>query len=180
MISGEDFARAKSQALDKIRISGLVLSPAEQDRLEVLDFGLGDVMREGLEVVHYLSSRRMDIKVCVLFGGQTVPEHLHPPYNGQEGKEETLRVLSGSLQLYVPGDGTSGEPEVPPGKADFYTLRKEIVLRAGQQYTIAPNTWHWFQGGEGGAVFLAHYSKADDSFNLWKDPAVAGPVGEVE
>jgi D-lyxose ketol-isomerase len=180
MISAEEFARAKSEALDRIRASGLVLSAAEQGRLAVLDFGLGDVMQEGLEVVHYLSSQRMDIKVCVLFDGQTVPEHLHPPYGGQEGKEETLRVLSGCLRLYVPGDGVSREPDVPRGKEDFYTLRKEIVLYPGQQHTIAPNTWHWFQGGDGGAVFLAHYSKADDSFNLWKDPRVVGPVGEVE
>ncbi len=179
MISPADFDRAKKAALDRIRLSGFVLSPAEQERMTVLDFGLGNVMSEGLETAHYLSSERMDIKVCVLLRGQTVPQHLHPPYNGQMGKEETLRVLSGCLRLYLPGEGASSEPHVPEGKHAFYTLRRELQLHPADQYTIAPNTWHWFQGGPDGAVVLAHYTKADDSFNQWTDPAVMGPVGRI-
>ena len=39
---------------------------------------------------------------------------------------------------------------VPVGSDDYYTVFNEVALTQGDQYTIGPDTLHWFQaGGEG-------------------------------
>ncbi len=44
-----------------------------------------------------------------MFPGQTCPEHLHPPFDGTPGKEETFRCRQGRVYLY-----TDGEPDARP------------------------------------------------------------------
>ena len=46
----------------------------------------------------------------------------------------------------------------------------EIILNPGEQYTIPPNTLHWFKAGEEGAVISEFSSHSDDATDIFTDP----------
>jgi D-lyxose ketol-isomerase len=163
----------KQQAQDLICKSGLALSADEWAQLAVNDLGLGDFEIEGFAFVDILRSERLRITVLVLLPGQTLPQHVHPPYQGQQGKEETLRVLYGHTKVFVEGDANT-EVRVPVGKAPYYTARREIALEAGDQYTIAPGIKHWFQAGEQGSVNMTFQNRVDETKNIFDDPNSLG------
>lgn len=45
----------------------------------------------------------------------------------------------------------------------------EIVLEPGEQYTLYPETWHWFQAGEEGAVVSEFSTMSTDDTDLFFD-----------
>lgn len=131
----------------------IILTQAEKDSLEIADFGLDDIYHTGLEIVTYVNTDRCCAKEMVLLPQQTCPEHRHAPIAEKNyiGKEETFRCRFGEVYLYVEGEETPNRgAEVPKG---VYTVFHEVKLLPGEQYTIYPNTKHWFQAGKGGAVF---------------------------
>lgn len=87
----------------------IAITEEERARIEVADFGLGDVERIGLQLLTYVNTARVCAKEMVLFPHQACPEHIHVSgeENGVpfEGKEETFRVRRGVCYLYVPGEG---------------------------------------------------------------------------
>jgi D-lyxose ketol-isomerase len=46
------------------------------------------------------------------------------------------------------------------------------VLRPGDQFTIPPDTWHWFRAGEEGAVVSEFSSTSRDELDVFSDPRV--------
>ncbi|MDO8944862.1 MAG: hypothetical protein Q7U75_16900, partial [Desulfobacterales bacterium] len=56
-----------------------------------------------------VQTERISVKVLALFPNQTEPEHWHPPVAGDPGKEETVRVISGTLYFFIPGENTCKE-----------------------------------------------------------------------
>src|SRR4030043_25342 len=46
---------------------------------------------------------------------------------------------------------------------------KEIVLLPGDQYTLPPDTLHWFQAGDKGAILSEFSSKSLDEHDIWTD-----------
>ena len=157
--------------------SKIAFTRDELDKIEYADFGLNNIKQEGLNLIIYINNDRYCAKEMVLLAGQTCPEHKHP-HRGQnleiEGKEETFRVRQGQVYLYV-----TGEPNVktiiakiPSGNKEWYTARHEIILNAGEQFTIAPNTLHWFQAGEDGAIISEFSSSSDDSSDIFTNPKV--------
>ena len=107
--------------------------------------------------------------------GQTCPEHKHPPVAGELGKEETFRCRWGEVYLYVEGEGVDpGETKAspPPGRESTYTVWHEVILRQGEQHTIMPDTWHWFQGGPEGAVVSEFSTKSRDETDVFTDPEI--------
>jgi len=44
------------------------------------------------------------------------------------------------------------------------------VLKPGDQYTLMPETWHWFQGGPEGAVVSEFSTRSTDENDLFTDP----------
>ena len=144
---------ARERALEFFDAAGIVLTDAEKDRVEIADFGLSNLGREGLQILTYVNTERVCAKEMALLPRQTCPEHRHPPVDGQPGKEETFRVRSGEVFLYVPGPATQPRQALLQHDHDArYTVFHEIHLRPGDQYTIYPDTPHWFQGGDEGAV----------------------------
>ncbi|MFC4551323.1 hypothetical protein ACFO3H_13465, partial [Halorussus sp. GCM10023401] len=93
--------RARERAADLLAEAGVVLTDAEREEMEVVDYGLGDLDRVGTEIVVYENNDRYCAKELVLFGGQTCPEHRHPPFDDYPGKRETFRVRWGEVYLYV-------------------------------------------------------------------------------
>jgi len=163
-----------NQAVDLIRKSGFPLSPADWSELKVNDFGLGGLREEGFVFADLLRSDRVRVTLLVLLPGQTLPEHCHPSYAGEAGKEETLRCLWGQTKIYVPGAPNNPGIHVPAGKDAYYTSRHEVALSVGEQFSVQPNLPHWFQGGPEGAVNLAFQNRVDENHNVFTDPASTG------
>jgi D-lyxose ketol-isomerase len=46
------------------------------------------------------------------------------------------------------------------------------VLRPGGQYTIPPDTLHWFQAGPDGAVVTEFSSTSRDELDVFTDPRI--------
>jgi D-lyxose ketol-isomerase len=174
MISRKEFAEAQQGALKFFGNAAIALTPKEQAGIEVADFGLGDLRQTGLEIVTYVNTERCCAKELVLFPGQTCPEHRHPAVAGEPGKEETFRCRWGTVYLYVPGAKTARPHAKPPaGREKHYTAWHEIVLKPGDQYTLVPNTLHWFQGGDEGAVLSEFSTKSRDGADIFTDPHIA-------
>lgn len=174
MLSRQIVEEARKRTMEYLRNAGIVLTPAEYAQIEVTDFGLGDLERTGLQLFTYVNTPRYCAKDLVLFPGQTCAEHAHPPINaGNPGKQETFRCRAGVVYLFVEGEATP-DPHVRPPQGDeaYYTARHEIVLHPGDQYTIPPNTKHWFQAGAQGALISEFSSLSLDEFDVFTDPRV--------
>ncbi|WP_391571964.1 D-lyxose/D-mannose family sugar isomerase [Cohnella sp.] len=165
--------RAQKRAAELLADAGIVLNDAERENIEVAGFGLGDLESQGLELITYVNTDRYCAKDLVLFPRQTCPEHIHPPINGEPGKMETFRCRWGHVYLYVEGEATAApQAVVPAGSEPYYTVFHEIVLKPGEQYTIPPNTKHWFQGGSEGAIVSEFSSTSRDEFDIFTDPRI--------
>ena len=150
-----EIAERQKLALEYFEKAHITLTEEEKANMEVADFGLGTVADVGLQLVVYINTDRVCAKEMVLRPYQTCPEHTHcdgvengVPYSG---KEETFRCRRGEVYLYVSGEGKKEDIKaiLPPTTV---TVFHEICLREGEQYTMYPNTKHWFQAGKDGAI----------------------------
>ena len=110
-----------------------------------------------------------------LLPGQTCPEHQHVPVPAlnYDGKEETFRCRYGTCYLYI--DGASAENPVcqpPKGDEECYTVFHEIILKPGDQFTLMPNTKHWFQAGPEGAVVSEFSTMSVDEYDTFTNPNI--------
>ena len=144
---------ARERAAAMLERAGIVLTPAERAGIEVADFGLGRLEEIGLQLVVYVNTERVCAKELVLFPGQLCPEHRHPPVGGDPGKEETFRCRVGTVHLHVEGHA-------------------EIVLNPGEQFTIEPNTLHWFRAGGDGAIVSEFSTRSRDEYDVFSDPQI--------
>ena len=173
MLRRSEVKRIQARAAAMLSRDGIQLTNEELHNLEVAEFGLGEVERTGLELVVYINTDRYCAKELVLFPSQTCPEHRHPPVGDDPGKMETFRCRTGQVWLYVEGEPTPDiKATVPEGSEDYYTVFHEIELNPGQQYTIPPNTLHWFQAAKDGAVVSEFSSTSRDEFDYFTDPRI--------
>lgn len=173
MLTQTQVHAAQARAASLLQRAQIVIAPAERVEIEVADFGLDALEQTGLELIVYVNTDRYCAKELVLFPRQTCPEHRHPPRGSDPGKEETFRCRWGRVWLYLEGAPTPSPSASPPqGDAAYYTVSHEIPLRPGEQYTIPPNTRHWFQAGEDGAVVSEFSSASDDPSDIFTDPRI--------
>ncbi len=173
MISQAEYLKARDKAVGMMQQAGIALTPAEIEQFEVADFGLGRLDEIGLEIVTYVNTERVCAKELVLFPWQICPEHMHPPVKGQPGKEETFRCRWGEVYLYVDGPASSTFlGRLPEQHGEHLTVRRQIVLRPGEQFTLNPELWHWFQGGPEGAVVSEFSTHSTDENDIFRDPAI--------
>lgn len=152
MVSRQEHERAQAYAREQLLAAGVVVSDDEARSIEVADFGLGRLEEIGLLVHVYVNTDRYCAKELVLFPGQTCPEHRHPPFAGTPGKEETFRCRLGRVDLIVGSE--------------------RVSLAPGDQYTIPPDTLHWFQAGAEGAVITEFSSASRDELDVFTDPQI--------
>ena len=173
MISREQYHEAVVRSVQMLQQAGFAITAAERERLEVADFGLGQLNLTGLEVLTYINTERVCAKEIVMFPHQTCPEHWHPTVNGKAGKEETFRCRWGTVYLYVPGSATANPSCHPPaGSEDHYKSRHEVILNPGEQYTMYPDTPHWFQAGPKGAIVSEFSTRSTDDQDRFSDPRI--------
>jgi D-lyxose ketol-isomerase len=173
MLTRAEFEHAQARAAAALADAGIVLTESERRGIEVADFGLSDLEHYGLELVTFVNTERVCAKELVLFPHQNCPEHLHPPFDGTPGKEETFRCRRGRVYLYTEGE-PAAEPACRPARAadGAYTVWHEIVLDPGEQHTIPPNTLHWFQAGTEGAIVSEFSTESRDELDIFTDPEI--------
>jgi D-lyxose ketol-isomerase len=160
-----------NKALDMYEKAGIVLTDEEKARIEVADFGLDMIDEIGLQLLVYVNTERVCAKEMVLLPYQTCPEHKHVPTAGMAGKEETFRCRMGKVYLYVSGEG-SKDSILARLPATDVTVFHEVVLNPGEQYTIMPETWHWFEAGAEGAVISEFSTKSTDETDVFTDKRI--------
>ncbi|MCI0397116.1 MAG: D-lyxose/D-mannose family sugar isomerase [Chloroflexi bacterium] len=173
MLTKSQVREAQERAAALLEKNGIRLTPAERENIEIAELGLGELEQTGLELVVYVNNDRYCAKELVLFPGQTCPEHRHPPVGSDPGKMETFRCRWGKVWLYVEGEPTpTPQARVPAGSEAYYTVFHEIELTPGGQYTIPPNTLHWFQAADEGAIVSEFSSTSRDEFDIFTDPRI--------
>ncbi|MDD3278598.1 MAG: D-lyxose/D-mannose family sugar isomerase [Lachnospiraceae bacterium] len=170
----DDIENLREEVLVYFDKAQIKLTQQEKANIEIADFGLGDIRRVGLQSVVYINTERCCAKEMVLFPHQTCPEHCHPPIGKEyQGKEETFRVRMGSCFLYVEGERSQNPGAQPPkGYEGTYTVFHEIELHEGEQYTLTPNTKHWFQAGAKGAIVSEFSTHCYDEYDIFTDEKI--------
>ena len=174
MMTRIELRRRQRQAAALLRKAGIVVTAREAARIEVADCGLGRFAEIGLGVLVYVNTERCCAKELTLLPRQTFPEHRHPPVSpSNPGKEETFRCRWGLVHLFVPGPRTRRPKARPPrGREATFTVGREVILRAGDQYTLPPDTLHWFQAGPKGAVVSEFSTTSLDELDVFTDPEI--------
>ncbi|MCF7740288.1 MAG: D-lyxose/D-mannose family sugar isomerase [Candidatus Marinimicrobia bacterium] len=170
----ETYKRLQKRSVKILQEAGIVLTKDEKDNIEIADLGLKDIENIGLEVVVYVNNDRFCAKELILFPYQICPEHYHPPTEKTgPGKTETFRCRKGEVYLYVEGEPTQNiKAKIPNKYGEYLNVRHEIILRPGEQFTIPPNTKHWFQAGGEGCIVSEFSSSSDDDSDIFTDPRV--------
>ena len=173
MLTRDEVTRRQQQSFDLFSQAGLVITPAEKDRIEIADFGLGEFEQTGLGVLVYVNTQRVCAKELAMLPRQTCPEHRHPTVGGRLGKEETFRCRWGTVYLYLPGEASQPRHAQPPaGREGTYRVWREVVLTPGEQCTLPPDTLHWFQSGDQGAVVSEFSSTSTDEADIFTDAEI--------
>ena len=164
----------RRKALAMLRRAAIAVTKEEAQSIEVADFGLNDVKNMGLELIVYHNDDRYCAKELILFPFQTCPEHRHPPIDEWNiGKQETFRCRWGKVYLYVAGAPTpKAKAKIPAKYKPYFSVWHAIVLEQGDQYTISPNTLHWFQAGKDGAIVSEFSSKSMYERDVFTDPNI--------
>jgi D-lyxose ketol-isomerase len=162
------------KALEYYNKAHIVLTGQEKDSLEIADFGLDRFEEFGLILLVYINTERVCAKEMVLLPNQICPEHRHPHLKTRAGKEETFRCRWGQVFLYVPGEKTiDAKGEIPKDKARFFNVHHQILLNPGEQYTLMPETLHWFQAGPNGVVISEFLTNSRDDLDIFTDGEIA-------
>lgn len=167
----EEVIKARKKAAKLLKKAHIAITPREEQNIQISDFGMADLDNVGLIVVVYENNDRYCAKEIVMLPRQICPEHRHPPSgDNSAGKQETFRCRWGEVYLYVPGEPSPNpRARIPEIYREHITIWKEIVLRPGDQYTLPPNTLHWFQAGDKGAVLSEFSSTSSDKNDIWTD-----------
>jgi D-lyxose ketol-isomerase len=172
-LTRKQWEEARNRALAYYEKVSIALTDQEKETMEIADFGLGNLDQIGLELITYVNTERCCAKELVLFPWQICPEHRHPQVKGYPGKEETFRCRWGEVYLYVEGTATpNAKAKVPQDRKEYFTVRHEVILRPGEQFTLQPNTLHWFQAGPDGAVISEFSTKSIDEEDIFTDPNI--------
>lgn len=166
----EEFRERQQWTIDELLNSGHSLTEEEKVKIEVADFGLNDIDRFGIQLITYINTDRVCSKDIVMRPWQICPEHLHPNTSTALGKEETFRCRKGLVFLYVEGPATeSPSHRLREEDKERLSVFHEIILKPGDQYTVMPNTLHWFQAGEDGCIVSEFSTKSTDELDVFTD-----------
>ncbi len=153
----------------------IIITDAEVDKIEICDYDLGRYQEIGTAIVIYVNTERCCAKEMILKPYQLCPEHRHPalPEFNYSGKEETFRCRTGEVYLYIEGEATMNPRFFPPNcGSGAFTVFHEIVLHPGEQYTLKPNSKHWFAAGPKGAIISEFSTPSYDLRDIFTDPNI--------
>jgi D-lyxose ketol-isomerase len=160
----------RKKIIEIYKKSQIYFKPSEFKKMEITDFGLGDFYNIGLAVIIYVNTERVCAKELAMTPYQICPQHRHPDIGDNSGKQETFRCRWGEVYLYIEGDPTKDiKGKIPENYRDRIDVFNEIVLKPGDQYTLDPDMWHWFQAGPEGAVLSEFSTHSYDDGDIFYD-----------
>ncbi len=162
----------QKRIISYLKKGSIKLTKAEKARIEIADFGLNNFREIGLSILIYINTLRVCAKELVLLPYQTCPEHMHPNVGESIGKEETFRCRKGKVYLYVPGESDIQSTKCKTPASSVFSVFNEVVLDEGEQYTIYPNTLHWFQAGRNGAIVSEFSTRSADKSDIFTDSRI--------
>lgn len=169
----EQYEKYAKKAVELLEKANIVITDKEKSEVEIADFHLNDFEKTGLALITYVNTENVCAKELMMLPGQTCPEHYHPPREKDQGKEETFRCRWGKVYLYVSGEKTEKiQAKIPEGDEAYYTVFHEVILEPGDQYTLPPQTHHWFQAGEQGCVVSEFSMTSTDESDVFTDPRI--------
>src|SRR5258708_39974729 len=144
MLNQSQIRQMQERVTQTLAQAGIVLTSQEQTQIEVVDFGLSELERTGLQLVIYINNDRYCAKELVMTPRQTCAQHRHPPLSETNpGKQETFRCRWGKVWLYVEGEaGQAIQAPRPEGSGPHSTTFYQIESAPSDQCTIPPNTSH--------------------------------------
>lgn len=170
MMTKEFIEKKQKETAEFTKAHGIVLTPEEESHIEICDYELGDYDQIGTAIVIYVNTDRCCAKEMILSPWQLCPEHYHPAIGDNPGKEETFRCRFGEVFLYVPGEPAEHPlGKIPQERSAAFTVWHEIHLLPGEQYTMHPNTKHWFQAGSEGAIISEFSTHSVDKMDVFTD-----------
>ncbi len=173
MITREKYLEMREKSMQMLRDAGIAITDREYEEMEVAEVGLGIPDTIGLQIVVYENNPRYCAKELIMLPRQTCAEHRHPPVSeSNPGKQETFRCRKGEVYLYIPGAKTENPKAILKERKEYFTVWNEIILRPGEQYTLAPDTLHWFQSGDEGAIVSEFSSTSMDETDVFTDPEI--------
>ncbi len=172
MITTSQLSSAQKWSYEFFKRAGVPIREDERAKIEIADFGLNEFDKQGMHLFTMIATTRYAAKALALAPLQTEPEHWHPRIDDDPGKQETIRVVYGTLYFYIPGEDTLKNGFVPAGREKVFTCRHEIVMKPGDQLTLEPGQKHWFQAGQEGAVLYTFSSTARDVLDGFTDPKI--------
>ncbi|MGL5055642.1 MAG: D-lyxose/D-mannose family sugar isomerase [Fusobacteriaceae bacterium] len=166
-----NIGEAKEKALKLLDDNMIAYTLEEGEGIEVTDLGLNDIENIGLQIITYENNERYCAKEIILLPNQTCPEHRHPALSANNpGKQETFRVRYGTVYLFAEGiNNFLDEKLIPKGYEEKFNVKTGLKLEKGMQYTLKPNTLHWFKAGKEGAIVSEFSSTSDDSSDIFTD-----------
>ncbi len=178
MITRKQVEEGRAYAREMLEKAHVLVNDEEIFSMEVGDFGLSNWPREGAQIVTFVNTNRVGFKVICLKPDQSLPEHWHTAVEGDElGKEEILRVLYGTMRLYLPGDSGVKEGIL---HSNYYSCRSERIMKPGEQILLTPGVKHWMQGGAEGCVVYSISSAAHCQLDPFTDPHIVRVAKIVE
>jgi len=172
MITRKIYNEVQEKSIALIEKSGLYFSYEEKKKIAVVDFGLSDIYNVGVQILTFFETERIAGKLLVLLPNQTLPEHWHPPFGNNPGKQEIIRAVWGSLRFYIPGEDNMKVGFIPDGQEGNFLVRHEIIMEPGDQLVLEPGTKHWFQAGPEGAVFYSFSTTVNDIMDEFSNPEI--------
>lgn len=132
----EEVEHGRIRAEKSLAEAGITLGSGQE--IEITDFGKGDFAKLGLALVIRVAEFEYASKWLVIFPGQTCPNHYH------EKIKETFFIIKGSVAMKL--------------------NNRTIEMKAGDQVTLEPGTWHTFTS-ENGAIIeeVTNRQYPDDS-----------------
>ena len=106
-----------------------------------------------------------------MFPRQFFRQHSNPPFCATQGKEVFFVNGAGTTYIYTEGEPAPHPHARVPADGTF-TAWHEIVLRPGEQYTVPPDTLHWFQAGDEGAIVSEFSTQSRDDLDIFTDPRI--------
>lgn len=132
----EEIEQARIRTENELANAGITLGPGQE--IEITDFGKNEFAKLGLALVIRVAEPEYASKWLVIFPRQTCANHYH------EKIKETFFIIKGSVAMKL--------------------NNKSIEMKAGDQVTLEPGTWHTFTS-ENGAIIeeVTNRQYPDDS-----------------
>lgn len=172
MLDKEQCVSVMSQVKEIIQKSKLNVTNCELMKIQVTDFGLGDLKQYGAQIITLSDTDLIGVKLIVLLPDQILPEHYHPRVDEYMGKQEIVRGEWGQTFVYDEGTANDFGKQRVSSELENYTAFNETLLGRAEQLLIEPRTKHWFMGGPEGSIIWSFSSKVLDKNDVFTNKSV--------